>query len=109
VDKTPVPYVFQAWPAYRYGPNGQSAIFQSAEEVPDGWQDHPNKVGGSPDVILDDNDDRVAKLIADNTAEDLIGHLELMQEQDQSIEFHPKWPKLRLAKTIVAFGGPLED
>lgn len=31
------------WPAARYGPDGQSGIFNSAEEVPAGWRDHPSK------------------------------------------------------------------
>jgi len=34
------------WPAWRYGPNGRAEIFQSAGEVPAGWQDHPTKVSG---------------------------------------------------------------
>lgn len=25
------------WPSWRYGPNGQSAIFHKAEDVPVGW------------------------------------------------------------------------
>jgi hypothetical protein len=29
------------FPAWRYGPNGQSEIFNSAIEVPDGWTDTP--------------------------------------------------------------------
>ena len=32
------------WPAWRYGPNGQSAIHESEDTVPKGWQDHPSKV-----------------------------------------------------------------
>lgn len=31
------------WPAWRYGPNGESLIFQSEDEVPAGWEDHPSK------------------------------------------------------------------
>lgn len=34
---------FQAWPSWRYGPKGESAIFEKAEDVPKGWQDHPSK------------------------------------------------------------------
>jgi len=34
------------WPGWFYGPGGQSAIFQSRDEVPAGWEDHPSKVGG---------------------------------------------------------------
>jgi hypothetical protein len=32
------------FPAWFYGPNGQSQICQSEADVPEGWQDHPSKV-----------------------------------------------------------------
>jgi hypothetical protein len=32
------------WPGWFYGPNGAAAIFQSRDEVPAGWEDHPSKV-----------------------------------------------------------------
>lgn len=32
------------WPSWRYGPGGQSAIFQKAEDVPEGWVSHPSEV-----------------------------------------------------------------
>lgn len=32
---------YQAWPAWRYGPNGQAQIFQREEDVPVGWVDSP--------------------------------------------------------------------
>lgn len=32
------------WPAWRYGPEGESRVFDSEAEVPAGWQDHPSKV-----------------------------------------------------------------
>jgi hypothetical protein len=35
------------YPAWRYGPNGQSQIFQSPADVPAGWQDHPSKVSST--------------------------------------------------------------
>ena len=40
----PVAYVHQDWPSFRYGPNGERQVFQSAADVPDGWQDSPNFV-----------------------------------------------------------------
>jgi hypothetical protein len=33
------------WPAWFYGPNGASAVFQSQTEVPEGWVSHPSLVG----------------------------------------------------------------
>lgn len=37
-------YVHQSWPAFRYGPNGQSAKFTQESDVPPGWADSPKKV-----------------------------------------------------------------
>lgn len=36
------------FPSWRYGPNGQSGVFESEADVPTGWVDHPSlvKVGG---------------------------------------------------------------
>lgn len=35
--------VSTGWPAWRYGPNEQAAIFQTEADVPKGWADHPSK------------------------------------------------------------------
>jgi hypothetical protein len=40
----PEPYVHQAWPSFRYGPEGERKVFQRPEDVPEGWQDSPNFV-----------------------------------------------------------------
>lgn len=32
------------FPAFYYGPGDQKRVFQSAEDVPEGWEDHPSKV-----------------------------------------------------------------
>jgi len=37
------------WPAWRYGPNGESAIFESAEEVPNGWYSTPQLAFNPPE------------------------------------------------------------
>ncbi len=31
------------WPAWYYGPNGEAEIFESVDDVPEGWLDHPSK------------------------------------------------------------------
>lgn len=33
-----------SYPAWFYGPNGESRVFHGDGDVPDGWQDHPSKV-----------------------------------------------------------------
>lgn len=30
------------FPGWRYGPNGESQIFESEEDIPQGWTDNPN-------------------------------------------------------------------
>lgn len=35
------------WPAWFYGPNGESEIFQHPADVPEGWLDDPNKHGAN--------------------------------------------------------------
>ena len=37
------------WPSWRYGPDGQEGIFHKEEDVPEGWVDHPAKVGVEPE------------------------------------------------------------
>jgi hypothetical protein len=32
------------WPAWFYGPDGASDVFEDEKSVPKGWKDHPNKV-----------------------------------------------------------------
>lgn len=34
--------VDNSWPAWFYGPGGVGQIFDNADEVPEGWADHPN-------------------------------------------------------------------
>lgn len=37
----PAPYVHQAFPSWRYGPAGESRLFDKAEDVPEGWGETP--------------------------------------------------------------------
>lgn len=45
------------WPAWYYGPNGEAEIFQKAEDVPKGWQDHPGKHKARKEKADDKRDD----------------------------------------------------
>ena len=36
------------WPAWRYGPRGESRIFQNEQEVPSGWTRRPGNVQDDP-------------------------------------------------------------
>jgi hypothetical protein len=108
--KGPPPYAHQAWPSWRYSaecPDGQ--IFQSEDEVPEGWVDHPAKIGKpqtktfAGDDVADD-DATVEALVEKKQQKDLVDILEKAQKKDSAIEFLANWPKLKLAKTIVAHG-----
>ena len=65
VIEEPQPYQYQAWPAWFYGPNGESEIFNAKEEVPPGWSDTP---GGAPVEPAKRGPGRPAKV--DQPAED---------------------------------------
>jgi hypothetical protein len=39
------------FPKWFYGPNDQAKVFEDAESVPAGWQDHPSKVVEVNDII----------------------------------------------------------
>lgn len=36
------------FPAWFYGPDGAAAIFERAEDIPEGWADSPAKVPAHP-------------------------------------------------------------
>ena len=38
----------ETFPSFRYGPGGAAQIFQRAEDVPEGWFDHPSLVPDEP-------------------------------------------------------------
>lgn len=44
--ETPKPYEHQDWPAWVYGPDGQSVICASEAEMPEGWSRHQLSAGG---------------------------------------------------------------
>lgn len=57
----PVAYVHQDWPSFRYGPNGERAVFQRPEDVPAGWQDSPNFVTAAREMGAETMADLVEK------------------------------------------------
>lgn len=111
--------VERSWPSWRYGPDGQSAIFNNEAEVPDGWTDHPAKVtdsnwkSGDP---LPGDDTKVGE----STDADGNRHLETppslnpttvrFEDMDKDeivsslrakfIEHNPKWSKAKLIELL---------
>lgn len=63
------------WPSWRYGPNNQSAVFASEDDVPAGWVDHPSKLadaepaGGGQGTAFESANGSVSEAEAARTTE----------------------------------------
>jgi len=76
------------YPSFRYGPGGKAEVFQSAEEVPPGWVDHPSKL-------------KDAK--PDESVERRPGRPELMEAlRQRGIQFSPQAGGAELARLLAA-------
>lgn len=56
------------FPGWRYGPNGQSQIFERAEDVPKGWTDNPNDFITSSEAVVDEEPAPTEDATASTTA-----------------------------------------
>lgn len=83
------------WPAWRYGPNGQSEIYQNEDEVPDGWEDHPSKVGGGGRQQRQQQAP-VESPYKDKTDAEVIAEL-----KERKLEYGEKWPRHKLEALLV--------
>lgn len=57
----------RSWPGWRYGPNGESAIFQCEADVPEGWTRKagiPEEVFSRPTSAVLNRDDLIEELLA---------------------------------------------
>jgi hypothetical protein len=98
------------WPGWLYNPEtGAGEIFQSEDEVPEGWVEHrdlePVEEAAEEEeaeVELTETDETAIKALMDeNTKDELLDLLELMNEgRDEPIEFLDSWPKRPLAIAI---------
>lgn len=123
------------WPGMRYGPNNTYCIFEGPDEVPEGWTDNPNRQKGfkplapmikvaaavPPAELIPASEDLAPPLSPDGPAvvteeqikemeekflnRDMVAMLELMQAEDDNIEFSAKWPGAKLARCILENGG----
>lgn len=50
------------WPSWRYGPHGESAIFERESEVPYGWTKRPGEIYVPPENQSLDRDSIIADL-----------------------------------------------
>lgn len=82
------------WPAWFYGPEGQSAIFETQSEVPDGWTDNPADHAEQDDTDTGDGSvpgRQGLDPVVDDSFYDTMSDDELRQQLDmRSIVYHPK-------------------
>lgn len=121
-------YQYQEWPAMRYGPDGQTEVFNSEDEVPEGWVNHPSKLGKKAsekireelDPMTNEGDDDEepetieldAKDIAEALSQDeLIAKIDEVNEEraeDEQIEYAGNWSKVKLAQALIDAGVEVE-
>lgn len=51
------------WPSWRYGPYGEAQIFNSPDEVPEGWAKKPQEAFVPPEPEILDRDHMIKQLI----------------------------------------------
>lgn len=73
------------WPSWRFGPSGESAIFDREEDVPFGWSRKPGEVFVKTKPVTHDR-------------EFLISELTKLE-----IKVHPKWGVAHLKKVLDDF------
>lgn len=85
------------WPAWRYGPDGQSEIFQTEDDVPAGWKDHPSKVGKKDGKKA--ADDKGGDTDIDKKVDAMDDAAVVARLKELKVEFSESWPasKLRAA------------
>lgn len=77
------------WPAWYYGPEGQSSIFETASEVPEGWQDSPAAFAKQEEEAPQGR--QPADAVEDNSFYDAMSEDELRAHLTmKNISFHPK-------------------
>lgn len=87
-----------SWPAWFYGPDGASQIFDNSDEVPSGWEDHPSKVKASPAAKAA----KVNKDVEDAEFED-VSDGDIMKALDEAkVEYKTDWPRDKLIAVLKA-------
>lgn len=84
------------FPAFYFGPEGQSQKFESAGEVPEGWRDHPSKL--RDDEGGNDGDPFVEGLPQRDEIDktEIIRRLDDLIENGVGIEYQTRWSEARL-------------
>lgn len=82
------------WPAWFYGPEGASQVFQNEDEVPEGWVDHPNKVGEPKRGKKEDTPG------GEDEFKDLSDAQIIDKLKTSNAEFSDKWPRHKLVAVL---------
>lgn len=85
-----------SWPAWFYGPDNQSAIFDSEDQVPQGWEDHWDKVKNS------DAAKAIAKAKETDPYKDMTDGDIMKALDDAEIEYKSDWPRDKLVAVLKA-------
>lgn len=85
-----------SWPAWYYGPDGAAEIFNNDDEVPEGWQDHPSKVGGQKAPKAD------AVVPVDSPYKDWDDAKVVGELKQRKVEFGARWPRNKLEALLIA-------
>jgi hypothetical protein len=111
--RPPPPYVYQEWPRCFYGPNGQCEEFNSLDEVPEGWVEHPKMLADDyeepdPDDEGEEEDDftadEIAAVYSQDALVDMINAANTGRAETDKIEFLGNWSKVRLAQALLDGG-----
>lgn len=87
---------FPSWPAWFYGPKGQSEIFQSEEQVPEGWEDHPSKFQRGASKTATTPTPPEPSKYKDKTDAEVIEEL-----KKRKIDHNARWPRPKLEALLV--------
>lgn len=87
------------YPAWFYGPEGQSAIFDAEGEVPEGWMDHPGAFAEQ------EHDEVVGRQPTDEVVDDSFYQAMSMDElrkhlTGKNIDFHPSAKREKLISLL---------
>jgi hypothetical protein len=76
-------HVRAEWPAWRFGPDGDKALFEKPEDVPDGWTKKPGQIFEAPEAKPDlCKETMIARLI------------------DLKIKVDPRWGRAKLKEVL---------
>lgn len=84
------------WPAWYYGPDDAAEVFNSEDEVPEGWHDHPSKVGGAKKAKAD------APVPVDSPYKDWDDARIVAELKTRKIEFGARWPRVKHEALLIA-------